>query len=345
MIYTPQEDSFLLAEQVKLHARGTVLDIGTGTGIQSLKAAENSNVLSVLGVDKNLEAIQHCQKNVKHQKVQFIQSDLFSKVKNCFDTIIFNPPYLPSDEALPDDALIGGPKGWEVIERFLAKASTYLNSKGAILLLFSSRTNKKKVESLIVDHLFLFEQLAHQHIFFEDLFVYQLTKSKILDELNITGIREICHFAKGKRGIVFRGMYKSELVAIKTVNPTSHAQNTLQKEAVWLEKMNANKIGPKFIIAKEIYIVMNFLSGKTIREWIPTASRASTVNVLKKVLAQCLTLDKLGLNKEEMHRPFKHIIINGQNPVMIDFERMHYSQKPKIVTQFCQYIASIPTEL
>ena len=30
----------------------------------------------------------------------FVQSDLFEKVEGCFDWILFNPPYLPSEGSL-----------------------------------------------------------------------------------------------------------------------------------------------------------------------------------------------------------------------------------------------------
>ncbi len=345
MIYEPQEDSFLLAEQVKHHAHGTVLDIGTGTGIQAINSGQKNNVLSVLGVDKNLQAIQYCKKKIKNPKIHFAQSDLFSKVKKCFDTIIFNPPYLPDDGAPCDDALIGGPKGFEMIEKFLSQAANHLNPKGIILLLFSSRTNKQKVNTLITKHLLLFEQIAQQHIFFEDIYVYKLTKSKLLDELNTGGVRAICYFAKGKRSIVLKGIYKGKPVAIKTINPESHAQNTLQKEALWLEKLNLISIGPRLILAGEHYLIMELLSGMRIQEWLHTAQRQAILHVLKKVLDQCIALDRHKITKEEMHHPYKHIIISQNKPVMIDFERSHYSEFPKNVTQFCQYIASIPAEL
>jgi len=52
-------------------------------------------------------------------------------------------------------------------------------------------------------------------------------------------------------------------------------------------------------------------------------------------------LDKLGVNKEEMHHPYKHVLITKkQKPVLLDFERCHLSEKPKNVTQFCQCVAS-----
>ena len=49
-------------------------------------------------------------------------------------------------------------------------------------------------------------------------------------------------------------------------------------------------------------------------------------------------MDKLGLNKEELHRPFKHIIIKDNEPVQIDFERCYESKKPHNVTQFGEFI-------
>ncbi len=40
-----------------------------------------------------------------------------------------------------------------------------------------------------------------------------------------------------------------------------------------------------------------------------------------------------------MHHPVKHIIIN-KNPIMIDFERCYLTNKPKNVSQFCQFLLS-----
>ena len=40
-----------------------------------------------------------------------------------------------------------------------------------------------------------------------------------------------------------------------------------------------------------------------------------------------------------MHHPVKHIIIGkNRKPVLIDFERCRKTEKPKNVTQFCQFL-------
>jgi len=57
----------------------------------------------------------------------------------------------------------------------------------------------------------------------------------------------------------------------------------------------------------------------------------------KEILRQCFILDKLKLNKMEMHHPLKHIIINKKIN-LIDFERTYKTEKPKNVTQFLQFL-------
>ena len=50
-------------------------------------------------------------------------------------------------------------------------------------------------------------------------------------------------------------------------------------------------------------------------------------------------MDKLNVDKEEMHHPVKHVIIGKNNKAsLIDFERCHEVKKGKNVTQFCQFL-------
>ena len=176
-IYFPAEDSTLLAKHVKEYSKGLVLDMGTGSGIQAKIASENCD--KVIAVDINEEAIEYCEKHNKHEKIEFRKSDLFSKVKEKFDLIIFNPPYLPmdkEDEAIYDVALFGGKKGWEVVEKFLIKAKEHLNKKGKILLLISSLTDKNKVEEVLLREDFIFNVIDELKLDFERLYVYDIRK-------------------------------------------------------------------------------------------------------------------------------------------------------------------------
>jgi len=99
MIYSPREDSYLLEKQVKLHSKNkSVLDMGSGSGIQALSAL-NSGAYSITASDIDTTSINHLKNLVKDNNypINIIQSNLFSKIKSKFDLIIFNPPYLPED--------------------------------------------------------------------------------------------------------------------------------------------------------------------------------------------------------------------------------------------------------
>jgi release factor glutamine methyltransferase len=172
-VYEPKEDSILLEKYVRKFARGAVLDVGTGSGIQARAAAERSE--SVTAVDINPDAIGGSEKD---GKIMFLKSDLFSAFKGQtikFDTIIFNAPYLPDDENVKDIALDGGKFGCEVIERFLKEAKNFLAKNGLILLVFSSFTDKGKVDAIIRYNGFRFEELERIHVMFEDIYCYKIT--------------------------------------------------------------------------------------------------------------------------------------------------------------------------
>jgi len=157
---------------VAKYAKGKVLDMGTGTGIQALYAAKSDAVESVLAIDIDPEAIAYCRSNVKNDKITFEVSDLFSNVKGKFDTIIFNPPYLPQDKGIKDVALYGGKEGYELTKRFFEEAGEHIMPNGKILIVFSSHTKKDKVDEAITKNGFKFKEICNQRIFCEDLIVY-----------------------------------------------------------------------------------------------------------------------------------------------------------------------------
>ena len=169
-IYQPREDSILLERNVKKYAKGRVLDVGTGSGIQAAAALEKAD--EVIGVDINPAAVKYCKG--KYSKIFFLVSDLFENVSGKFDTIIFNPPYLPEDPSAKDVALDGGKEGWELIDRFLREVRGHLDENGVVLLLFSSLTGKEKVDSLIKENRFRFLQIDNTKLDFEELYVYMI---------------------------------------------------------------------------------------------------------------------------------------------------------------------------
>ena len=179
VIYEPAEDSFLLREFVLKYANGKVLDMGTGSGIQAEAALTKTD--NVIAADINKEAVDFCIK----QGIKALQSDLFEKITERFDLIIFNPPYLPlerdyfgvklSEEDfnyVNDVSLVGGKKGWETIDRFLKQAKYFLTENGRILISLSSLSGD--AVSMFKKYGYVSEKLAEKRIFFEVLYVYLL---------------------------------------------------------------------------------------------------------------------------------------------------------------------------
>jgi len=169
-MYEPEEDSYLIEKYIKDYPSDSCLDIGTGSGILAKEASKHCK--KVLAVDIDKKVIKYCKTNIKNKNITFKTSNLFSEVKNKFDLILFNPPYLPNDPLVKDKALDGGKKGYEIIEKFLSQAKSHLNKNGKILLIFSSLTNKKKVNSLIKKHNFKFKELEKEKHFFEEVYLY-----------------------------------------------------------------------------------------------------------------------------------------------------------------------------
>lgn len=181
-VYKPAEDSFLLNLYVEKEAKGIILDMGTGNGIQAITAALNPKVNKVIAIDINPKAIEEAKNNAHmhncSEKIDFLLGDLFLPLRRYeFDLIVFNPPYLPADPRESADnetnAWVGGITGAEVIEKFLKEAKNYLKFNGKILLILSSFTNIILSE---IDKDYQIEILDKKQIFFEKIFCLSIKK-------------------------------------------------------------------------------------------------------------------------------------------------------------------------
>ncbi len=346
--YEPREDTFLIKKHIKEYAWGNVLEIGTGSGVLAEEAASYPAVKRVLAVDIQNTVIEYCKDKIKNAKITFQQSDLFSAIpKQKFDCIIFNPPYLPNDAQVKDVALDGGKKGYEVIERFLDNTNIYLKHEGNILLLFSSLTNKNKIEEIIANNCLVAQQIDAQSFPFETLYVYLIEKSTFLKQMEKYGIMDVKKFAKGKRGLIYKGKYKKNEAIIKIKNPRSKAHSTIEFEAQWLKRLNKYDIGPKLFFATHDILVMEYIMGDLFVEYLEKNQKGAIQKIIKQLCKQMHLLDQLGINKQEMTHPQKHIIIRRNKPILIDFERCRATHNPKNMTQFLQFLvsSSVSTQL
>lgn len=150
----------------------------------------------------------------------------------------------------------------------------------------------------------------------------------------------IAFHAKGKRSFVYKAFFSGKAAAVKVERKGISAKNRISNEIKWLKRLNKYGIGPKLIGYGNDFFICEFVSGKVFHEWLADAGKEAAKSALTELLKQCRQLDKLNVSKEELHHPVKHIIIRDSKPVMIDFERCHSTERPKNVTQFCQFLLS-----
>jgi|SRR3989344_6192690 len=178
MIYEPREDSYLLQKHIKDYVKNkSVLDLGTGSGILAEEALKHQ-ARPVMASDISPEVIKHLKNKFKHNKnVKIIKSNLFSNIKHKFDTIIFNPPYLPQDEREDKESqqvTTGGKQGDEIILKFLKQAKSHLNNGGTILLVISSLTPKNKINFLLKKLNYKSRIIDTHNLFMEELELWEI---------------------------------------------------------------------------------------------------------------------------------------------------------------------------
>ncbi|MFH1972178.1 MAG: hypothetical protein ABIJ18_01735 [archaeon] len=137
-------------------------------------------------------------------------------------------------------------------------------------------------------------------------------------------------FAKGKRSFIYTFLIDGKKIAMKVDN--GKVKNT-KKEVKWLQLLNKHKIGPNLLFYGKDFFVYDFVEGTPIKDL-----KRKNKKVFTEVLKQCRTMDKIGVNKLEMHKPVKHVLINKGKVTLIDFERCYKTDKPKNVTQFCSFL-------
>lgn len=175
-VYIPAEDSYLLAENLKIKENQKVLEIGTGTGIVAMYASKLTKY--VTASDINFDAIELAQRNFNENNIDNIElvfGNLFEPVKNRkFDVILFNTPYLPTEngEVINSNlnyAFDGGLNGRKVIDLFLNEVKNYLNDGGIVQLIQSSLSGNDETLNKLEELGFITEIAKKEHYFFEDI--------------------------------------------------------------------------------------------------------------------------------------------------------------------------------
>jgi len=145
------------------------------------------------------------------------------------------------------------------------------------------------------------------------------------------GIRLLDILGKGHRGVVFKGIYRDREVAIKV--PRLDAKNTIYQEGCILKEVNALGIGPRLYTFSRDYLVMEYIDGITLKDYIISGDidREGYLNIVKEVLKQCLRLDIHGIDHGEIQGG-KHIVLKPPRVYLIDFGSAKIGRTPRNFT-------------
>jgi release factor glutamine methyltransferase len=186
-VYEPAEDSFLFAENLVVKEGERVLDMGTGSGILGIIAAEKA--CEVVAVDVNPYGVRCAKANAvvnnARSKMVFIMGDLFNPFDTSarFSLILFNAPYLPidneKDNSLAAIAWNGGKTGRDLIDRFIGEVFGYLSPNGRVLLMQSNLAGLDATLERFASFGMSVRVLAqHRLPFFETLFLLEARLEK-----------------------------------------------------------------------------------------------------------------------------------------------------------------------
>jgi release factor glutamine methyltransferase len=147
-VLIPRPETEIVVEAAIARARpsGRVIDIGTGSGCIAISIERERRDLHVTAVDRSVAALAVAEANrQKHDsRIALAACDVLTSVRDSFDVIVSNPPYVPLEEYEelavevrihePRMALTPGGNGLQLVEQILDQARSRLAPGGSLIV-------------------------------------------------------------------------------------------------------------------------------------------------------------------------------------------------------------------
>jgi ribosomal protein L3 glutamine methyltransferase len=144
-VIVPRSHIAFLLKELPIQPR-RILDLCTGSGCLAILAARAFPKARVDASDISAAALQVAARNVREhglgRRVRLVRSDLFAGLRQRYDLIVSNPPYVatPAMRSLPPEyryepglALASGAQGLHHAGRILAQVNRYLKPGGLLV--------------------------------------------------------------------------------------------------------------------------------------------------------------------------------------------------------------------
>ncbi|MEM3040540.1 MAG: hypothetical protein QXG97_00765 [Nitrososphaerota archaeon] len=167
--------------------------------------------------------------------------------------------------------------------------------------------------------------------------------STILQSLCELGVDAIClepFMGKGFRNVVLAGIWRGELVATKIRRIDSVVKDTI-REATIHRMANEVGVGPRLLGNCGPVILMELIEGEDLSSWllkITDEEVEEAREVISDLLSQCFSLDRAGIDHDELSDASKHVLRRGRNVVILDFGSAKITLKPSNLTSIISYL-------
>ena len=149
---------------------------------------------------------------------------------------------------------------------------------------------------------------------------------------------------KGHVGVVVAArMEDGRKVALK-IRRVDADREDMAHEARMLSLANSVGVGPRLLAHTGDFLVMEFIEGPHLPDWLAIApGKARVIRVLRRLLEKCRRLDEIGLDHGELSRAHAHVLVERPEspepePRLVDFESASDRRRPANVTSICQYL-------
>jgi release factor glutamine methyltransferase len=146
----------------------TFLEVGSGTGLLSVYAAQHG--AAVTAVDLNPVAVENTRTNcaLNHVNVHVLLSDLFKTIpKQTFDWIVINPPYYPKTPRNSEELAWYCGEGFEYFKKLFIQLGSYTHTKTTTIMALSQACDIETIRSIGGQSGFSFELVKEDNAFFD----------------------------------------------------------------------------------------------------------------------------------------------------------------------------------
>lgn len=167
--------SEFMAKNIHVVPEDHVLDMGTGSGILAITAAQTAE--HVVAVDIDSDAVECARENALRNgagNIRFMHSDLFSGLHEdrVFDVILLHPPFtegkpenIPSSEKyIPGNSFAS---------RFFREAKNHLNKNGYVLTIYPTYAGHERFREVARDNGWTLDIVAKKRTFYTTFIIYR----------------------------------------------------------------------------------------------------------------------------------------------------------------------------